>query len=649
MLKKVLFMCLAVGLPSILSAGDFQISSPSGNIAVNVTTGQSILWSVQCGAVQILADSAISLDTSAGVLGKDPVLIADKSRTVDEIIRPEVCEKRQEIRNHFNELALSFEGGYSLEFRVFDNGAAYRFVTDLPGELIVKNEQVDLNFPVDHNFFFPEEGSMVTHYEQLYKYVPLSSVKPEQICSLPFLVDYGGGVKMAFTESDLLDYPGIYFNGTGKPAFTALFPPYVLEEKMRTDRDSEIVRTADYIAKTTGKRSFPWRLLTITTNDAQLIDSQLVYQLASPCVLADTSWIKPGKVAWDWYNDNNVFGVDFRAGVNTETYKYFIDFASAHGLEYIILDEGWYKLGNVLDIADDMDMEELFAYAKSKNVGIILWVVWKTLDDQLEVALDEFQKWGCQGIKMDFMQRDDQYMVNFYEKVAKETAKRHMLLDYHGSYKPTGLRRAYPHIVSREGVKGSENNKWSKQITPEHNTTIPFIRQLAGPMDYTPGCMVNAQEKYFNSSFTTPMSQGTRCHQLAMYVVFESPLQMLCDSPSQYLRESECMEFLAPVPTVWDQTIVQQAAVGDYILIARQSGQEWYAGAMTDWSARELTLDCSFLGKGKYKAIIFKDGINADRYASDYKTHEVEVDAATKLKISMASGGGWAARFIPLP
>lgn len=461
------------------------------------------------------------------------------------------------------------------------------------------------------------------------------------------VVDIEEGPKVAIAESDLYDYPGFYLFGTGKPSLTAKFPNFVLEESMRRDRDPVVTKRADYIAKTEGSRSFPWRILVLAEKDGDLIDTDIVWKLARPCELKDTSWIQPGKVAWDWYNACNIFGVDFKAGVNTDTYKYYIDFASKYGIEYIILDEGWYELGDLLKIVPEMDMEELFEYAEQKNVGIILWVVWKTLDDQLQEALDQFEKWGCKGIKVDFMQRDDQWMVNYYEKIAREAAKRKMLVDFHGSYKPSGLRRAFPNVLTYEGVPGGENHKWSDIITPEHNTTLPFTRMLAGPMDYTPGSMVNAQKKNFSDIFYRPMSQGTRCQQLAMYVVFESPLQMLCDSPSQYYREPECMKFLGPVPTVWDQTVVLDAKIGEYVLIARQSGDEWYVGAMTNSQPRELKVDLSFLPKKKYTASIWQDGVNADRYASDFKTLQQDVNGSDTLTIKLAPGGGWVGRLIP--
>jgi alpha-glucosidase len=381
----------------------------------------------------------------------------------------------------------------------------------------------------------------------------------------------------------------------------------------------------------------------ISSKDKQLVESEMIYKLAPPNVLKDTEWIKPGKVAWDWWNALNVYHVDFKSGVNNDTYKYYIDFASEYGLDYIILDEGWYHLNDIMHVVDEIDVQELVDYGKGKNVGVILWVVWKALDDKLTEALDQFEKWGVKGIKIDFMQRDDQWMVNFYEKIARECAARQMLVDYHGAYKPAGLERKYPNVISFEGVKGLENTKWSDQPDPELNVTLPFIRMVAGPMDFTPGAMINATKENFRSIFDAPMAPGTRCHQLAMYVVFESPLQMLSDNPSNYYREPEAMEFLKEVPVTWDETRVLDGKVGDYILIARRSGDTWYVGAMTDWSPRELELNLSFLESGNYSMQIWKDGINADRHASDFAMENLQVSGGSKKKIQMAPGGGWAA------
>jgi alpha-glucosidase len=361
----------------------------------------------------------------------------------------------------------------------------------------------------------------------------------------------------------------------------------------------------------------------------------------------DTGWIKPGKVAWDWWNANNVYGVDFKAGINTQTYKYYIDFAAKYGIPYIILDEGWYKLGNVLEVVPEINMEELTAYAKQKDVGIILWVVWKTLDDQLIPALDQYQKWGIKGIKVDFMQRSDQLLIEYFYRVSGETAKRHMLVDFHGDQKPATMTRTWPNLISTEGVRGLEWSKWSRETEPEHNVSLPFTRMFLGPMDYTPGAMLNATKENFAPIMHRPMSLGTRCHQLAMYVVYESPLQMLSDSPSNYMREPEAMEFLAAVPTVWDDSKALDGKIGEYVAIARRNGSDWYVGAMTNWTGRDMDIDFSFLPEGNFEMSAYQDGVNADRMASDYKLVTTPVTRTTKLKITLAPGGGWAARIQP--
>jgi alpha-glucosidase len=458
------------------------------------------------------------------------------------------------------------------------------------------------------------------------------------------------GVKIAIAESDVEDYPGLWLRGANSNALDAVFPPYPLKEELRknSDRDLQVTEKADYIALTKGTRTFPWRIIGISEKDADLITNHLVYLLAKPSQIQDTSWIKPGKVAWDWYNANNIYGVDFKSGINTQTYKYYIDFASRYGIEYVILDEGWYKLGDLLTVTPEIDIEELVAYGKKRNVGIILWMVWKTLDDQFEAAFNQAEKWGVKGLKIDFMQRDDQPVMNFYHKVCREAARRRMLVDFHGAIRPATMTRTWPNLVNVEGVRGLEQNKWSKYANPEHNVTLPFTRMLLGPMDYTPGAMVNSgQERNFAPVFERPMSMGTRVHQLAMYVVYEAPLQMLADSPSHYLREPEMMEFLKPVPTVWDETRVLAAQFGDYIVIARRRGQEWYIGAMTDWTSRTLDIDFAFLTAGRFQMLAYEDGPNAARMGHDYKKTTRNIDRTTKLRINLASGGGWAARIYP--
>ena len=642
--KLAMVICAAcMCINSNTFAQIYELSSFDDKINLKVEITDQIVYSVTYNSKLILSPSPVSLQVGDKILGKDPKVLNNERKKVDEIITPVVKIKSAKVPDQYNELRMNLEGDYSLIFRVYNDGVAYRFATDITGEVEVTNEQVVFNFPEDYSIYFPEEDSYITHSERMYKYLRLSQISDNNMCSLPALIDISNGPKVLITESDLRDYPGLYLHGNNNQSLAGQFPAYVMAERMRRDRDPVITQRADYIAKTNGKRNYPWRVLLIAAKDGDLIESQLVYKLASPCKLDDTSWIKPGKVAWDWWNANNIYGVDFKSGVNTQTYKYYIDFASKYNIDYVILDEGWYVLGDLLHVVDDMDVEELFQYAKTKNVRIIPWVIWKTLDNQLPEAMAQFEKWGAAGIKVDFMQRDDQWMVNYYYRIAEEAAKRHMLVDFHGAYKPTGLYREYPNVITNEGVQGQEHAKWSANETPEHNVTIPFIRMVAGPMDYTPGAMVNAQQQNFNAVFERPMSMGTRCQQLAMYVVYESPLQMLCDSPSNYMREPECMEFLSKVPTVWDETKVLDARVADYVIVARRNGDQWYIGAMTDWTPREFTLDFSFLAPGKHTMTFYRDGVNADRYASDYKKETIEINSGDKLSIKLAPGGGWAA------
>jgi alpha-glucosidase len=503
---------------------------------------------------------------------------------------------------------------------------------------------VNFRFPGNFVTYYPQEDSYFSHNERRYVPQKLSEIAPAFIATLPAVVDAGGSVKIAIAESDVEDYPGLWLRGTGGNALAGIFPPYPLKEKLEKDRDFRVVESADYIAVTNGTRNFPWRVLGIAEKDGDLLTNQLVWLLEKPSLVQDTSWIKPGKVAWDSWNYNNICGVDFKAGANPQTYKYYIDFAVKYGIPYIILDEGWYKLGNVLEVVTELNMEELAAYARQKNVGIILWAIWKTLDDQLIPALDQYEKWGVKGIKVDFMQRSDQLVINYYHKEARETARRKMPVDFHGDQKPASMTRTWPNLISAEGVRGLDWSKWSAETEPEHNVTLPFTRMFLGPMDYTPGAMLNAQKDSFAPIMKRPVSLGTRCHQLAMYVVYESPLQMLADSPSNYLREPEAMEFLAAVPTVWDETKVLDARIAEYVAAARRSGADWYLGAMTNWTPRDLELEVSFLPEGNFQMDAYQDGMNADRYASDYKLVRTQVNRSTKLKIHLATGGGWAAR-----
>lgn len=636
-------------LASILAAQpNYTLRSPNGRIEMRISAGDRLRYSVLLQGRTLMQDSTLTLDIDQKVLGVAPKVASTKERTVDQSIEPAVRQKSAKIREHFNELRLDLESNHSAVFRAYDHGVAYRWETSLPQrEVKVVSEEAGFNFAGDVQVYYPKEESLFSHNERQFLFLKMRDIKAADIASIPAVVDAGGGIKLVVCDSDVEDYPGLWLRGTGGNGLTAFFPPFPLEEKLTRDRDLRVTKTAPYIAATSGTRTYPWRLVGITEKDADLLTNPLVFLLAKPSQVADTSWIKPGMVAWDWWNANNISGVDFKAGINTATYKYYIDFASKYGLEYIILDEGWYKLGNVLQVVPEMNIEELVAYGKKKNVGIILWVVWKTFDDQFEAALNQFEKWGVKGLKVDFMQRDDQPVMNFYHKVSREAAKRKMLVDFHGAIRPALMTRTWPNLLTTEGVRGLEQLKWSDYANPEHNVTLPFTRMFVGPMDYTPGGMINASRKEFVPIFTRPMSMGTRAHQLAMYVIYESPLQMLADSPTHYLREPDAMRFLSAVPTVWDETTVLDAKMGDYVVVARRSGREWYVGAMTDWTSRALEVSLSFLPAGNFQMESWQDGVNANQYGNDYRVVKSAVNKSTRLKIKLAEGGGWAARVSP--
>ncbi len=641
----LLLLLVASFCDEAVAQSSFDLRSPDGRIEVRIRTVGEIRYDVVLNGRSVLEDCTLSLDVEHKKFGIQPKLIDAKRSSSDQIVEPVVRQKFAKIRDHYNELKLNMDGGYAVAFRAYNEGAAYRFETSLPqGQVKIYGEESAFNFPSDFVVYYPQEDSFFSHNER--KYVPqhLSEIAPAFLATLPAVVDVGQGAKVALAESDVESYPGLWLKGTSGNGLAATFPPYPLKESLTGDRDYRVAESADYIAVTAGRRTFPWRVIGIADQDGDLLTNQIVYLLEKSSQVQDTSWIKPGKVAWDWWNANNVYGVDFKAGINTETYKYYIDFAAKYGIPYIILDEGWYKLGNVLEVVPEINMDELTAYAKQKNVGIILWVVWKTLDDQLIPALDQFARWGVKGIKVDFMQRSDQILIEYYYKVSRECAKRKMLVDFHGDQKPATMTRTWPNLISTEGVRGMEWSKWSADSEPKHNVTLPFTRMFLGPMDYTPGAMRNATRATFAAIHSQPMALGTRCHQLAMYVVFESPLQMLSDSPSNYLREPETMEFLGPVPSEWDETKVLDAQIAEYVVVARRNGHDWYVGAMTDWTSRTLDIDLSFLPEGNFTMEAYQDGVNADRNASDYKKITTQVNKTTKLKLPLASGGGWAAR-----
>lgn len=652
---------LALVLSSHLLAAQqratYNIQSPNGAIAVHVEAGAAIEWSVMRDGRQIIAPSALSLQLGGGdVLGENARITSAPVEKIDNVITA-INYKKAKIADAYTQLTLNCKNGYGVVFRAYNDGAAYRFFTTKKGEIIVNGEEAAFNFPGDPKAFiaymenYRDNKIFNSSFESQYKEIAISRFDTVQLAMLPLLVDVGNGMKAVILEADLEDYPGMFLTTTpARTGFKGVYAPYPLEEKKSgwSGMNSVPTKRAAYIARTAGTRAFPWRAIVVSASDKELLDNDMVQKLASPSRIADPAWIAPGQVAWDWWNDWNISHVDFKAGINTATYKYYIDFAAANKIKYIIMDEGWSARHDLATIVPDIDLRAIIDHGKQKGVDVILWALWNNVTAQMDTVFPLYAHMGVKGFKIDFIDRDDQVAVASTYAIAKKAAEHHLLVDYHGVFKPTGLQRTYPNVVGYEGVKGMENVKWSTDSVPGYDVTLPYIRMMAGPMDYTPGAMRNAIKANFRPLHSMPMSQGTRCHQLAMYVVFEAPLQMLSDNPTAYMREQECTNFITSVPTTFDETTALGGTVGEYAAIARRKADTWYVGAMTNWNARELSIDCSFLGAGTYKAVVMKDGVNADRDATDYTREEITVGAGDTLKVHCAPGGGWAARFMKI-
>ncbi len=636
----------------------YQLQSPDQQVKVELTVDRQLSFSLEQAEQEVMS-STLSMTLANGkVLGENPKVTSAKRRTVDASI-PSPFYKKSEVEDHYNELRLDFKGNYGLVLRAYNEGVAYRFTTRMKDSITIASEEATYRFAKDFKTYSNYVNSTAATFEEQFfnsfenPYVnePITKLNSQRLKILPLMVDLEGGRKMVITEADLEDFPGMFLNNaTDQPLLQAMHAPYPkVKEQGGHNRLQMLVKEREnYIAKTAGTRAFPWRVFALSTEDAALANNDMVYRLAAPSRVADVSWIKPGKVAWDWWNDWNISGVDFRAGINNATYKYYIDFAAKHGIEYVILDEGWAVnlQADMLQVIPEIDLQELVDYGKQKGVDIILWAGYWAFARDMEKVVKHYAEMGVKGFKVDFLDRDDQEMVRFIYEAAALCAKYHMMLDYHGVFKPTGLQRTYPNVLNYEGVFGLEQMKWSPESVDmvKHDVTLPFTRMLAGPMDYTQGAMRNAAKGNYFPVNSEPMSQGTRCHQLATYVIFDSPFNMLCDAPTNYMREEECTRFISAVPTVWDETVALAGEVAQYVAIARRSGSDWYVGALTNWDARELTLDLGFLGEGNYKMELFRDGINADRAATDYKREVLPVPANRKLQVKLAPGGGYAVR-----
>ena len=629
----------------------YVLSSPDGTLKVEISAGNELAYQVMHGNDTILSHSNIGLVLENGtIVGKTPRITGERRRKIKDNIESPFYRFKEFVATG-NELDLKLKGGFGIIFRAYNEGVAYRFYTTQSSDIIIKEEQAEFNFKEDYTAYLPyttnDKKPMAMAYQNVYDITPLSKAQPK-LAFLPVTVDCGS-VKLTLLESDLEAYPGMFVQSQqGKYGLKGVFAPYPAKTDFYPWRKQEYVtETTDFISRSRGSRSYPWRVLAITEKDTDMPVNNLVYALASPNRIGDTSWIKTGKVAWDWWNDWNLKGVPFKAGINMDTYKYYIDFASRNGLEFIVLDEGWYdpKSGDMLTVIPELDLTELIAYGKSKGVEIVLWTVFNVLDSQLEAACKKYADMGIKGFKVDFLDRDDQTAVEMVYRIAEMTARYKLTLDLHGIYKPTGINRTYPHIINFESVFGMEEVKWTdiKNNMPLYDVTFPYIRMMAGPVDYTPGAMRNATKADWRAMYYTPASMGTRCHQLAAYIVHDSPFTMLCDAPTNYLNEQECVDFIASLPVEVDSTFIASGELGKYIVTVRKKDVNWYIGGMTNWDERDVQLDFSFLPEGvSYTAVLFKDGVNANKQAEDYRKETIRIDKDSRLTLHLASGGGFA-------
>ena len=648
----ILSLLLLIGNASLAAKEKkYVLSSPDGTLKVEISAGNELVYQVMHGNDTILSHSNIALVLEDGtIVGRTPRITGERRKKIKDNIESPFYRFKEFVATG-NELDLKLKGGFGIIFRAYNEGVAYRFYTTQSSDIIIKEEQAEFNFKEDYTAYLPyttnDKKPMAMAYQNVYDITPLSKAQPK-LAFLPVTVDCGS-VKLTLLESDLEAYPGMFVQSQqGKYGLKGVFAPYPAKTDFYPWRKQEYVtETTDFISRSRGSRSYPWRVLAITEKDTDMPVNNLVYALASPNRIGDTSWIKTGKVAWDWWNDWNLKGVPFKAGINMDTYKYYIDFASRNGLEFIVLDEGWYdpKSGDMLTVIPELDLPELIAYGKSKGVEIVLWTVFNVLDSQLEAACKKYADMGIKGFKVDFLDRDDQTAVEMVYRIAEMTARYKLTLDLHGIYKPTGINRTYPHIINFESVFGMEEVKWTdiKNNMPLYDVTFPYIRMMAGPVDYTPGAMRNATKADWRAMYYTPASMGTRCHQLAAYIVHDSPFTMLCDAPTNYLNEQECVDFIASLPVEVDSTFIASGELGKYIVTVRKKDVNWYIGGMTNWDERDVQLDFSFLPEGmSYTAVLFKDGVNANKQAEDYRKETIRINKDSRLTLHLASGGGFA-------
>lgn len=651
MIKQVVLLFLICLVQQTVFSTPADLYSPDSSIKISVHLADKIYYTVRYNNEILLDNNSLLLQLSDETLGANPKLISQKRGMIDEIIDRPIALRNAKVKNNCRVLLLNFKGDYSVEFRAYNDGITYRFITKKKAEQIeVRSEEVALKLPAEYDAVWSPSRSFKTAYEIPYQKGTTSTIRNMEKSTLPVLLDTRKGIKILVTEADLFDYPCMFLKGMEGQTLQGMFPPCPLEFGPDGDRSLKITKEAPYIAKTKGQRNFPWRVLMISHDDRQIFENELVFKLSRPNEIGATDWIKPGQVSWEWWHDARLYNVDFKSGYNLESYKYYIDFAAKFGIPYIIMDEGWAK-----DTRDPftpnpmIDLFELIKYGQSKNVKIVLWLTWLTVENNFNL-FKTFSDWGIAGVKIDFMDRSDQWMVNYYERVAREAARHHLFVDFHGAFKPAGMERALPNILSYEGVVGMEQNIGGGLATPNNNAWLPFMRNAAGPMDFTPGAMNSVHPEDYKSTRTNPQSIGTRAYQMALFVVFESGLQMLADNPYYYYREKECTDFITSVPVTWDETRVLAAEAGQYIVVGKRKGDKWYIGAITNSTARDLKVKLDFLPHEKtYQMNAFKDGMNADIQAMDYRKYNSKVTHQEILHLQLVRDGGWTAVLEPTP
>jgi alpha-glucosidase len=650
-MKKLWIVILLFSLLGVAKAQKYILKSPDQKLIAEVSVNQGIAVKLLKGNVEMVNLSGLSFQTSSSNPDFFRFQVKKVQRnSVNEVVKPLIREKGNTYENRYNEMQLIFKSGYSIALRLFDEGLAYRFETSAKDSLTILKENLDIRLTEGDSIRYQPSKSFNSSYETPYEFRKVNAVENGALCHLPALVEKQDGSFLMITEADLYNYPGLWLAGTGKQELTATQPPFPKKYRYTGNiyDHGQIAEKHDYVARVSGTRTYPWRIFAVAEKEASLIANNMVYLLASPTELKDVSWIKPGVVMFDWWGKSNIYGVNFKAGVNTETAKYYIDFCAAQGFRYFLFDDGWSAKDDLLHEVPGLNMAEVTAYAKTKGVDVMLWVIWHAVQKQWDQAFDQFEKWGIKGIKMDFMNRDDQPMVEFYEAVAQKAAEKKMVVNFHGAYKPCGLSRKYPNVLTREALIEFEYSGWTNSDNPEHHNLLPYIRMFTGPMDYIPATMRNSTKDNFRPFGDYPMGQGTRAHAMSLFVILSSPMEMLPDSPSDYYREKECTQFLMKIPVEWDETRLLDGKISKYTVLARRSGESWFVGAITNWNERSIELPTNFLKQGKYYIEWIEDGVNANTRAEDYRRMERDFSSGEVLTLKLASGGGWVARITPV-